>query len=698
MNSSSRPFNNTFQPPSFPESALPGAEPQSGESSSSGAFSRSSDVASNFENWPRNNNEMTDLGSHRQIRGATLQARLSYDTIGRKVLLDVHDEGGVASADPASASGPRLQREPLPADSLPAAIPSTSSRGRQGTALHRETRELGVDPGARSPHDRVSPAPTRPRALNLSCSPPPQLASGADNPQRAPARPISTSKSYGAPSRREARAVQDEGLASPGPISSSTSMQPHMRPRPSVIPPITPVTLTVPPSRIPQEAVNISPGLPRTEGVEGNPYPFLQDSSRERSSIRPSVGAEQVTRTTSVQPSAKPLAYPSPSLNRPSISTSPAPPRPAPALTRTASNWKHRDITQRRLPEEFQARFRGTPSELRHPPDEGKEMSPSGEQGRKDPSDTPIRPPQPTERKAASNSLALCEPESHSRHLGRDNSRIRGDERANREAIQAPRAPGPEREREERGTRTEAVTALGRSQRPRVEPNPTVTHAPGLTSYLITPPDSPVVAGDYRDPNHESGPSTTRPDLHDSNSDISRGKPELPQALLALTPDRPEPLITPPPRAFLPIRDRHKPVVDVPMNIDSEFPDVGTQMGGLTSEGESKIRAPPSLSLSTSSPAFTLIAPIAFQGNQMKGGMLPGSTFPPNFAQPVMRSYSTSVPRIPQNERSTRTLRDDGGVLVDAPYRTFDLAKPSDRMGLVQPGCESLIIFNQFMV
>jgi len=164
MNSSSRPYNNIFQPSSSPESALPDAEPQSGESNPSGAFSRSSDVASNSENLPRNNNEMTDLGSHRQINGAALQGGLSYDTIGRKVLLVGHDED-VAGANPAaSASGPQLQREPLPADSLPAAIPSTGSRGRQGTALHREMRELGVDPNARSRHDRVSPALTRSRA------------------------------------------------------------------------------------------------------------------------------------------------------------------------------------------------------------------------------------------------------------------------------------------------------------------------------------------------------------------------------------------------------------------------------------------------------------------------------------------------------------------------------------------------------
>jgi hypothetical protein len=67
-----------------------------------------------------------------------------------------HDES-IAGANSASASGPRLQREPLPADCLPAAIPSTGSRDRHGTALHKETRELGVDPDARSRHDRVTP-------------------------------------------------------------------------------------------------------------------------------------------------------------------------------------------------------------------------------------------------------------------------------------------------------------------------------------------------------------------------------------------------------------------------------------------------------------------------------------------------------------------------------------------------------------
>ena len=93
MHSSNRPYGNIFQSPSPPENALPGVEPQSGESYPPGTFSRSSDVASNSENLPRTNNEMTDLGSRRQINRATLQGRQSYDTIGRKVLLDGQDEG-----------------------------------------------------------------------------------------------------------------------------------------------------------------------------------------------------------------------------------------------------------------------------------------------------------------------------------------------------------------------------------------------------------------------------------------------------------------------------------------------------------------------------------------------------------------------------------------------------------------------------
>jgi hypothetical protein len=143
--------------------------------------------------------------------------------------------------------------------------------------------------------------------------------------------------------------------------------------------------------------------------------------------------------------------------------------------------------------------------------------------------------------------------------------------------------------REERGTRIEdSVTTLGRSQHLRVEPNPTVTHASGLTSYLITPPDSPIVVGAYRDPGHESGPSTTR--LHNSNSGGSRGKPELPRALPALTPDRPKPLITPPPPALLPMQS--KLVVDVP-SIDSEVSNMGAHLGHLTGAGKSEILPPP---------------------------------------------------------------------------------------------------------
>jgi hypothetical protein len=220
--------------------------------------------------------------------------------------------------------------------------------------------------------------------------------------------------------------------------------------------------------------------------------------------------------------------------------------------------------------------------------------------------------------------------------------------------------------REERGTRIEdSVTTLGRSQHLRVEPNPTVTHASGLTSYLITPPDSPIVVGAYRDPGHESGPSTTR--LHNSNSGGSRGKPELPRALPALTPDRPKPLITPPPPALLPMQS--KLVVDVP-SIDSEVSNMGAHLGHLTGAGKSEILPPPPLLVPPRLVRLRLSRQLLPKGLEWGGGgMLPDSTFPspPNFTQPVMRSHSASVPRILQNKRSTRTLRDAGDDISKLP-------------------------------
>lgn len=142
---------------------------------------------------------------------------------------------------------------------------------------------------------------------------------------------------------------------------------------------------------------NISLGLSgQGEHSEKNESSRHQlDSSRERNATRPL--AQQVDRTTSARTSAKPSTS-SPPLNRPSASTSPLPPLPAPALTMTTSSQVH---AARNLPtDRSQARPGGASLELPHHRGEEKRKT-QHEQGRTSHSATQSGPPPPPDKHSA---------------------------------------------------------------------------------------------------------------------------------------------------------------------------------------------------------------------------------------------------------------------------------------------------------
>jgi hypothetical protein len=96
------------------------------------------------------------------------------------------------------------------------------------------------------------------------------------------------------------------------------------------------------------------------------------DPPPKRSVIRPC--APQVNCTSSDQPSVKTSTYSPPSLNHPSVSASPSSSHTAQPSTNTSSSWI--DTPRGLLPDQPQALWVGAPSELPHPPQVSKNISP----------------------------------------------------------------------------------------------------------------------------------------------------------------------------------------------------------------------------------------------------------------------------------------------------------------------------------
>jgi hypothetical protein len=135
--------------------------------------------------------------------------------------------------------------------------------------------------------------------VNLTSGPPLQSSTSAGCTQNVAAHPIS---SYNLSALKEGRAAQREGVTSPGPILSTSSMKLATRTRTQ----LTPLpSQDVQPSRASQgTGINTPLFLSLCSSGSGSrKSPFRQvDSSHERDTIRPH--AQQIRRIASVQPSA----------------------------------------------------------------------------------------------------------------------------------------------------------------------------------------------------------------------------------------------------------------------------------------------------------------------------------------------------------------------------------------------------------
>ena len=233
--------------------------------------------------------------------------------------------------------------------------------------------------------------------------PPLQPPSDVDNTQSVTVQPISSSTSSNTSASKEARATQREEITNPGPASAN-SMQSTSQLRPATN---SPSSGNVLPSRALQETgSNVTSGPRGSEGTrERDGSPFGQvGSTRERA---PHAEPEQVHRTASVQPSAKPSTTSPPPLKRPSASRSPSPSPPAQAMAKMASGQMH--APRGAVTYELQAPPKGTHFESPHPPVEDGEKARSGKQGTKYPSATQNRPPAPSEHNPATAERSLVD-------------------------------------------------------------------------------------------------------------------------------------------------------------------------------------------------------------------------------------------------------------------------------------------------
>ncbi|KAI0288569.1 hypothetical protein BC826DRAFT_1177778, partial [Russula brevipes] len=229
----------------------------------------------------------------------TLQGRPPYGTIAGRAHSDELLDG--AAANSATSSQQSHFKGTRTTDNQTTAV-TVPSRGRPTTAGRGNANELGIELDSRSLGD--------------------QPAVGVVSPRHTATRPILPTGSSSVSASREPQATQNERITTAGSASSSASMKFHTQSHPAAIPSSGGVA---PPTLASQEADSkTSRRPPQAEELEKwNQSPAPQTGfAREKGASRPS--AEQVDRTASVQPSAKPFAHPSPSLNRPGVSTSPS--------------------------------------------------------------------------------------------------------------------------------------------------------------------------------------------------------------------------------------------------------------------------------------------------------------------------------------------------------------------------------------
>jgi hypothetical protein len=395
----------------------------------------------------KSTNILTDSGSHRPISGSALQGRLPFVTMAINALSEHLDSD--AGANPAAASGQLSRwRAPRPTDNRISAIPGAASRGFQAIKERRDTNRFDIELDARSRAGQVSPRIGIVLLFVILNSAPPLQSPDANSTQSASVHPISNSSNISV--SKESRAAQREGVTNPGPILSAGFVQLISK----------------------LQYSPVSQGSEETK--ERKESPFIQvDSPRERTVIRPY--SEQVDRTASVRPSAKP-SIPSPPLKRQSVSTSPLSSPPATSLTSS------RMLTLRcTLPYEPQAPSRGTPFESPHPGEDRGKARPD-EQGH-NPSAIP-----PEHTPATTDPPTLPQPVSGPRRSDRTNSPIQANEGVDRGGEQAMVAPPSERnERKRVMVPEEHENRLKDSAN--AEPNSTTGYAADVLHYIKASPD-----------------------------------------------------------------------------------------------------------------------------------------------------------------------------------------------------------------
>ena len=282
------------------------------------------------------------------------------------------------------------------------------------------------------------------------------------------------------------------------------------------------------------------------------------DPSRERNAV--GLRVQQVDRTASIRPPAKPFIY-SPPLNRPSASMSPLPSRPVPALTKTMSNQVHsaRGI----LADEFQARSWGDRSKYR------REALPE-QQGRINPSGTPHGLPSSLGAYAAAATELPSQPQTVStpHSLDKSNSLLKGSEGAHRDAKQAEGLISDKSERkrattpEEYETRLEdSATSSDGTSRRNAGPNSTTNYNPNVIQHTKTPAESFFGQTHSSSPGRGNDSNASRVlEINGSRGKAGQSSDSAPRLA------RKETSIMPPPLALVSTQNQPKHVIRVPSN------------------------------------------------------------------------------------------------------------------------------------
>ena len=542
----------------------------------------SPEVMSKSTNISQSKTKLTDSGSHQATSGPTLQGRSSYATIAKTISNERLDSA--ASASPwagALSSRPSRMREARPTDNQLTDAPAALSKDHQATMQRGDISKFDVEVGSQ-PRVQVGHVSFRvavlPLLVILINGPSLQLPTDADNTRAIISHPISSPNSSDISAYKETRAAQREGVASPGPILLTSSMQRTTQTRLVTVPP----SLALPSQVLPGTGSSIPLGAPEPGERAVNNESLLHqvDPSRERNATRPR--AQQVDRTASVQQSVKPFIS-SPPLNLPTASMSPLPSRPVPALAKTASNRVH--TARGMLPDDSQARSRGASHELTHHRSGERQQAPPDEQSRINPSGPPHRAPSPPDDHGAVATELPSQPQPVSvpHRLDTSNSRLRGSDGVHRGAQQATEGPTSDKKERKGATMPEEYEGLedsasrsdGTTHR-KAKPNLTTSYTPDVIQHSKTPAESSVGRTDSSNPSRENDSSAPRLlKMGESREKVGQSSDSTPPLGRKETP------IIPPPLALVSTHDQPKHIIRVPSNDNSTVFSVNPQPNQL---------------------------------------------------------------------------------------------------------------------